>query len=49
MTYFRLLIVCLALICNKVQSKTDCFLNGCYCKKDPPSISIDCIDNKNIK
>jgi len=42
-------IVSLALICNKVQSKTDCFLNGCYFKKDPPSISIDCIDNKNIK
>ena len=48
MKYFLLVITVLALLCKKGYSETWCFLNGCFCEDDPPSISIDCIDNKEI-
>jgi len=49
MTYLPLLIACLALQCDTVKSEADCFLDGCFCEKDPPSLLINCIDSKDIK
>ena len=48
MGFLQLMITVLALLCKKGYSETGCFLNGCFCEDDPPSFSIDCIDNKEI-